>query len=215
METTYIYALLDPVTDLIRYVGKTNNPKQRLKNHCNSARYRNTHKFNWIKQLRKQKLKPNLIILDEVLLKDWKFWEQYWISQCKTWGFNLVNYHKGGQGLTYGNQTSFKKGHIPWNKGTSKPKKLKGNRGKTKQSIKYQFKKGHIPWNKGTKGIKTKSDKNVYQYDKGKTVMIRKWNTAKQAAEALNINPEGIGQCARGNSKSSGGFYWNYKNILL
>ena len=45
--------------------------------------------------------------------------------------------------------------------------------------------------------------------------MIRKWNTAKEAGNTLNINIEGIGQCARGNSKSCGGYYWNYKNILL
>ena len=45
--------------------------------------------------------------------------------------------------------------------------------------------------------------------------MIKKWNTAKEAANKLSINEEGIGQCARGNSKSSGGYYWNYKNILL
>ena len=45
--------------------------------------------------------------------------------------------------------------------------------------------------------------------------MIRKWNTAKEAGNTLNINIEGIGQCARGVSKSCGGYYWNYKNILL
>lgn len=38
--------------------------------------------------------------------------------------------------------------------------------------------------------------------------------TTREAGEELNINIEGIGQCARGKSKSCGNFYWNYKNIL-
>ena len=28
---TFIYALIDPTTDKIRYIGKSNNPKQRFK----------------------------------------------------------------------------------------------------------------------------------------------------------------------------------------
>lgn len=212
---TFIYILIDPITKEVRYVGKSNNPKQRLRNHCNPARYRPTHKFNWIRNLRSENLKPVLEIIDEVDVKEWKFWERYWISQFKTWGFKLVNYCDGGQGLTYGNQTSFKKGNIPWNNGTAKPKILKGNRGRTEESRKNHFKKNYIPWNKDKTGIKLKPDKNVYQYNKERTIMIKKWNTAKQAAIELNINEEGIGQCARNKSKSSGGYYWNYKNILL
>jgi hypothetical protein len=41
---------------------------------------------------------PNitLTIIDKV--KNWKFWEQYWICQFKVWGFNLLNQNKGGGG---------------------------------------------------------------------------------------------------------------------
>ena len=47
----YIYTLSHPITKEVRYVGKTKNPKQRLRAHTNPARYRPTHKFNWIKKL--------------------------------------------------------------------------------------------------------------------------------------------------------------------
>ena len=29
-KKTFIYALIDPVTDKIRYIGKSNNPKRRI-----------------------------------------------------------------------------------------------------------------------------------------------------------------------------------------
>ena len=215
MKTTFIYCLIDPRDNQIRYIGKSNNPEQRLKNHCNPARYRPTYKFNWIRKLKQLKLKPILKILEEVDIEIWKQKEKYWIEFYKNEECNLVNYTDGGDGLSFGNQTSFRKGHIPWNNGTAKPKIIKGNKGRTEGNIKNQFRKNHTPWNTGIKGVKLKPDKNVYQFNKERTIMIRKWNTAKQAAEELNINQEGIGQCARGKSKSCGGYYWNYKNILL
>ena len=39
--------------------------------------------------------------------------------------------------------------------------------------------------------------------------------SGKEAGDTLNINIAGIGQCAREVSKSCGGYYWSYKNILL
>lgn len=110
METTYIYTLTDPETLQIRYVGKTNNLSQRYKAHLNKSRKHQVHKKNWIESLRKKKLKPIVEILDVVPINEWVFWETYWISQVKEWGFNLINYTNGGDGCTFGNKTSFKKG---------------------------------------------------------------------------------------------------------
>ena len=214
METTNIYILIDPETQQVRYVGKANNISQRDKAHLNRARKHQIHKLNWINSLKAKRLKPIIEVIDVVPIENWIFWETYWISQFKTWGFDLINYTNGGEGTTFGNQTSFKKGHKPWNYGTAKLKILKGNQGKTKNSVINHFKPGHKAWNRGIEGIKLKTDKNVYQFNKEKNIMIKKWNTAKEAGESLSISIEGIGQCARGTSKSCGGFYWNYKNIL-
>jgi hypothetical protein len=111
MKTTNIYTLTDPITNEIRYVGKANRIDERYKAHLNRARKHQIHKKNWIESLRKKGLKPIISIVDIVLINDWQFWETYWISQMKTWGFNLINYTNGGDGATFGNQTSFKKGH--------------------------------------------------------------------------------------------------------
>lgn len=107
---TYIYILIDPTTNEIRYVGKSNNPKNRLKNHLNFSKSDQTHKRNWLSKLKKQGLKPIIEIIDTVPINNWQFWETFWISLIKTWGFNLINYTEGGDGCTFANKTSFKKG---------------------------------------------------------------------------------------------------------
>lgn len=110
METTNIYILIDPRTNMVRYVGKANNVSQRYKAHLNRARDNQTHKRNWINSLKKLRLKPIIEVIDIVPIDNWIFWETYWISQMKTWGFELVNNTLGGDGSTFGNLGSFKKG---------------------------------------------------------------------------------------------------------
>lgn len=41
----------------------------------------------------------NLELIDEVPDDEWRFWESYWISQFKAWGFKLTNKNSGGGGL--------------------------------------------------------------------------------------------------------------------
>jgi hypothetical protein len=112
METTNIYVLIDPRTNMVRYVGKANNVTQRYQAHLNRARKHQIHKKNWIEQLKREGLKPIIEVIDVVPIADWIFWETYWISQARTWGFDLINYTSGGDGCTFGNQTSFKKGEM-------------------------------------------------------------------------------------------------------
>ena len=45
---TFIYALIDPRTNEIRYVGKSNMPNIRYKAHIRNRKQNNTHKNNWI-----------------------------------------------------------------------------------------------------------------------------------------------------------------------
>lgn len=97
MKITFIYSLVDPRSNQIRYIGKSNNPKKRLSAHLSEKR--RTHKSHWIQSLKKVGLKPILNIVDEVLLKEWEFWEMHYISLYKSWGFDLTNQRAGGGGL--------------------------------------------------------------------------------------------------------------------
>lgn len=89
----YIYTLSHPITNEVRYVGKTINIKRRYKQHLYDKR--TTHKANWIQSLRKKGLKPVLTIV-EICEENWQEREVFWISQFD----NLTNFLPGG-GVDY------------------------------------------------------------------------------------------------------------------
>lgn len=109
---TKIYVLKCPDTKEVRYVGKSNNPEQRLKAHNNKARDIGTYKRNWINKLRVDGKKPIFEIIEEVDIAIWKEKEKYWINYYLAQGAKLVNsLNDIGKGLTSSNNTSFKKGN--------------------------------------------------------------------------------------------------------
>jgi len=99
--TTFIYALKDPETGKIRYIGKAKDCKARLRGHLSDSR-KHGHKNNWVKGLLSRGKKPELEILDEVVLCEWKFWEREWISWARIMGFDLLNMTEGGEGFSEG-----------------------------------------------------------------------------------------------------------------
>lgn len=98
LSLTYIYALLAPESDEIRYVGKANDPWKRLKEHLTEATHETHHRANWLKLLMSQGHTPRLEIVAEVPVAEWKCWERYYIQYFRDSGFNLVNTAEGGDG---------------------------------------------------------------------------------------------------------------------
>jgi hypothetical protein len=237
MKTTYIYTLSDPRTNEVRYVGKTNNPVQRRSAHGVLTREVKSKKKSWIKKLKSLGLKPVFEIIEEVEESEWKFWEKYWIEQFRVWGFRLTNHTSGGDGCVSGNNTSFKKGNIPWNKDKKQKKncavcnqvfsvspsryytqKCCSNRCKyiymkSNKLFKGTYEYGSIPWNKNKGGYRSKARRNVHQYSALTGEYISTWYTAIDASKSLNINSESIAACCRGKIKAAGGYAWSY--VLL
>ncbi len=196
MKNVYIYALIDPRNNQVRYIGKANNPEDRYKNHYNSARDKNTHKRNWINNVRKDGLRPELLILDEVSIDNWQYWECFYISLYKTYGFNLVNYTNGGDGVTLSNSGTWKKGNIPHNKGIP-------CREETKQKIKDKL--------TGTSNVA--SYKTIIQYDLEYNE-IKRYKCIKDAVDESNglFSTSKISSCCRDVRKHHRGFIWKYDN---
>lgn len=97
INTTFIYALKDPRTGEIRYVGKADKPKSRLQHHIKGSTPK-THKECWLFSLRQAGLRPALEVLDEIPTTQWKFWEREYIRIFRALGFRLTNLSDGGDG---------------------------------------------------------------------------------------------------------------------
>jgi hypothetical protein len=91
----FIYGLVCPKTNEIRYVGKTKQTlKKRLQQHLwVGNKKHNPHKYNWINQLKNDNLKPIIIKIELCNKNNWVEREKYWISQYN----NLTNLTQGGE----------------------------------------------------------------------------------------------------------------------
>lgn len=100
MDTTFIYGLNDPETGECRYVGKANDPHDRLfgtGGHIYDCKTKKHHCANWIRSLVTRGLVPHLEILQEVPKSEWKLWERVWIKASRKIGMNLTNSTDGGE----------------------------------------------------------------------------------------------------------------------
>lgn len=175
----WIYGLIDPRNNEVKYVGKTFRLERRFKDHLNEKG--NTLKTAWIKKLKKLNLIPELFILDETNIEKCDDLEIYWICQMKTWGFSLKNMTNGGNG-SYGIK--------PWNKGLKgvfhHTDESKNKMSEKRKGLKIWLGKNHTEESKqkmseqrkGKKLGKYKSNgnyKKVYCYDlNGKLIKIYK-----------------------------------------
>lgn len=91
----FVYALFDPRTNRIRYVGASTQGMKRPKQHWEPY-YLNkeghTHKARWIKSLLSLGLVPGVVVLEEVTQPSEAFTvESHWISELRSKGVNLTN----------------------------------------------------------------------------------------------------------------------------
>jgi len=104
VKTIHIYILIDPRTDEIRYVGKT---EQSINARINGHMQDNTpcHRVHWLNELKREGLKPRAAILVTIDLFEpfdentWKIEEKYWIRKLKQMGARLTNNTIGGDGV--------------------------------------------------------------------------------------------------------------------
>lgn len=95
----YIYALADPDTREIRYVGKTvkSIAKRRAQHLYSSKIGEKSHKAKWIRLLLSEDRTPDVILLEEVLDHQVEEREKYWIGFHNQNG-RLTNHQLGGGG---------------------------------------------------------------------------------------------------------------------
>lgn len=102
-RTSYVYALVDPRNDEVRYIGITKRePFVRFNSHIGDAR-KNTHtrKRAWIRSLLNENLEPTFAVIESGNFA----WEELcaleiaYIAQYTLEGHDLTNETEGGDGL--------------------------------------------------------------------------------------------------------------------
>lgn len=231
-----IYTLAHPITKEIRYVGRTKNPLSwRKSNHNTEARLNksNGRKTNWIKSLHREGLRPIIEPL-EVVNCSWQeshLIENYWISQFKAWGFNLVNFTDkgcGGLGLRMQAVEACQKPIYQYTiDGEFVNRFISARQANEVTGIGYRlisqcctgYRKstGGFLWSFKSEppvySITTKGTK-VYQYSM-EGMFIKEWHKVELAAKSLGLKNSTIAGVARGGygRKSAGGYKWSYNKL--
>lgn len=93
----YIYGLYDPRTGELRYIGKSDKPRDRLTQHLGDDR--KNHRCSWIRALKRAGLQPILAILDASPPgPGWESVERAYIAAARGDGHRLTNGSDGGEG---------------------------------------------------------------------------------------------------------------------
>ena len=93
----YIYALIDPLDNKVRYIGQTYNVTRRFSEHKREAlNQTRTKKDKWIVDVIKRGRHPCPIVLEEVKKEDSDDKEKKWIRYYKSKGVELVNTSRKG-----------------------------------------------------------------------------------------------------------------------
>lgn len=105
-HVTNIYGLIDPRKPFsIRYIGKANCLKKRLKGHLDvfdknkdGSFVDTTRRANWIRKLLREEIEPNIVLIAWVSNREWRRIETEFISLFLKEGFDLTNDSPGGEG---------------------------------------------------------------------------------------------------------------------
>jgi hypothetical protein len=154
----------------------------------------------------------------------WEWLEIYWISQFKTWGFNLKNITDGGDYNPMTNPISRKKVSDKL-KGVSKSQIHKAKISESKLGVSVHSDEQKESYSKSNSGdgnpmfnkkhtneALSKMKLSVLQYSLD-NIFIKEWPSAVDIeSENNNMLARSINRCAKGDRETAYGFKWVYKN---
>lgn len=217
---TYIYCLLH--NNNVKYIGKSDNPIRRLKEHIKKSKYKKTYKDNWINGLIESSQEPELFILDEVPFDNFGFWEDFYIDLFKSFGFKLTNLAPGGGGGNFGNVINEKiskklKGRIINDEWRDKIRKGSIGR-KHSDKTKENFTIDRVGEKNSMFGVKRQREwdeikrKKIIQFDLNGN-FLKKWDSIQDAVVETNTNRTSINYVLQNKRHTAGGYKWKYCDI--
>lgn len=193
-HSVFIYRFVHPVSEIVKYIGVTNDPKARYRKHLSHKK--RTKLTNWFKSLTNEGLLPKMVIIDSANDRESaNNLEKFWIIKHKEWGFDLKNMTDGGDG---GDTMSGRK--------LSKEARLKISRAK----------KG-VKRNVGPKFNASKR-KAVLQICPNTKQIIAEFESVRSASKITGCSKTNISKMANGSIKETiklvGGYEWRYRDKL-
>jgi hypothetical protein len=193
-----IYTLSEPETGEVRYIGKTKHElASRLYQHIHEKT--KCHRYYWIQKLIKSNKRPVIELVDLVPGNNWQFWERFYISLFKSWGFNLCNNTEGGEGID---------GYKHTDETKCKLRAAQLGKKHTKASIKKMKDRTMSEENKNK--VKLKLSISIVQLDKN-GVFVKEWQSSRQACRELGIRIGSLSSCLNGKTKSCFNCVWVFK----
>ena len=153
-----IYALIDPITCKVKYIGRTSTKlNDRLSGHIHASKYytRHTHKENWIRSLLKINSRPLIRKLVEV--EGWEESYKLEVSLISKYKDRLTNYYDKGPGKLRSCKEE--------------------DRIKISNTLKRKYKDGSISLPKGT---------TVYVYNRDGS-FFKEFSSVPQASKELDV----------------------------
>jgi group I intron endonuclease len=219
-DETFIYCLIH--NNEVKYVGKSDNPEKRFKQHLRNCKYRKTYKDNWLKGLLVSSQIPELLVLDKVPFINFGFWEDFYINLFKTYGFKLTNLAPGGGGGNFGELinkkiSEKKKGWVMSESGREKLR-IYHTGLKSSEQTKRKLSKHTTGKNNPMYGVKREKewDKNKRKKIVQLTLLnqeIKIWESINDASINTLTNRTSINYVLKNKRLSAGGYKWKYYDI--
>lgn len=199
MSEIFIYKLIDPFTQDIRYIGKTTNITRRLQAHITRCKYNKYHSAVWVKSIIDKNSKPIIEVVEICTNENWQEREVYWINYYRNI-YNLTNILDGGEGCaTYGRLGS------PW----SESQRINNKKARLGKPV------NHTPLGKINRanGIRKYYDNNkipILQYDLDGN-FLKEWPSAIDAGNSLSINYNNINRACKNPKNRASNYLWRFK----
>lgn len=229
----YFYALKDPFTNKIRYIGQTVDPGNRYRNHIYEAKKNNkNHKERWIIQLIRKNSKPIMEILWEDIMtaNEANNFETDMIQFYKDEGCELTNSEDRARNTPIVETTPVYQFTLTGEFIARFPNANQAmlttgtNDAAIGEVCRNPFKTGNnsrggflwayteVP----SKVYETPklTTKVTYQYSKEGT-LIAKFNSAREASKSTGICYKRISATITGRQKTAGGFVWKLDEDMI
>ena len=233
---TYIYALTGSDHIDVKYIGKSNDPKGRLKQHIYNAKKAKipTYKQKWIRKLLKNGHDIECIVLEVCPLSNFVECETKWIKYFKEHNHKITNSDDTGQGNIGRKKEIIDRASMKISKKVYQYD-LNGNFIKEYKSAREAGRalgKSHGNISKCCKGIFKHTAGFIFRYEKCEDIdclekpnavrkkvvelcdkgnIIGEWDSICECSRETNINNGHISRCCNNKLKHIKGRYFQFK----